>query len=224
MKTIIIIPYRNRQSHLDYWLKNTYPLIKNTVPNLEVIVVEQMTGKKFNRGATLNIGFLYYDNSEYDYITQDVDVNPIDPEIIAQYGKNVLDNIFLSIYSDSRTLGGIIKFKGALFKKINGFPNDYWGWGHEDKDLSNRAEFYNYSTERNIRFQDKDKDNKLKIFQDNHKREECGKWSFAYRMWNYAPKDKKLHYIKNNGLSTLKYKVLSEEILMEGVKKILVDI
>ena len=28
MKTIIIIPYRNRESHLRYWLKNTYPLIK----------------------------------------------------------------------------------------------------------------------------------------------------------------------------------------------------
>ena len=224
MKTVIIIPYRNRQSHLDYWLKNSYPLIKNVVPNLEVIVVEQITGKPFNRGATLNIGYLYYDNPEYYYITQDVDVNPIDSKIIDQYGENVVNDTFLSIYSDGFTLGGIIKFKGDVFKKINGFPNNYWGWGHEDKDLSNRAEFYNYAIERNVRFDDKERDKKLNIFQDNHNREDCGKWSLAYRIWNYVPKQKKLYYIKNNGLSTLKYKVLSEVILMEGVKKILVDI
>jgi len=42
MKTIIIIPYRDRVSHLSYWLKNTYPLLKNVIEDLEVIVVEHL--------------------------------------------------------------------------------------------------------------------------------------------------------------------------------------
>ena len=25
------------------------------------------------------------------------------------------------------------------FNKINGYPNDYWGWGGEDVDLQHRA-------------------------------------------------------------------------------------
>ena len=29
---------------------------------MEIIIVEQQKGKKFNRGATINIGYLYYNN------------------------------------------------------------------------------------------------------------------------------------------------------------------
>ena len=28
-------------------------------------------------------------------------------------------------------------------QKINGFPNNFWGWGTEDTALQKRAEFYN---------------------------------------------------------------------------------
>ena len=224
MKTVIIIPYRNRETHLNYWLENTYPLIKKAVPNVEVIVVEQTEGKKFNRGATINIGYLYYNNDENSYITQDVDVNPINDEIINLYGEDVENNKFFGIYSDGRTLGGIVKFTGSTFKRVNGFPNDYWGWGHEDKDLSNRAEFYNCLIERKIKFEDSDKSKYLNIFQDNHIREDCGKWGLAYGIWDRVPDDQKKSYIESNGLSSLQYKVINEVVLMENVKKITVEI
>ena len=224
MKTVIIIPYRNRETHLNYWLENTYPLIKKAVPNVEVIVVEQTEGKKFNRGATINIGYLYYNNDENSYITQDVDVNPINDEIINLYGEDVKNDKFLGIYSDGRTLGGIVKFTGSTFKRVNGFPNDYWGWGHEDKDLSNRAEFYNCLIERKITFEDSDKSKYLNIFQDNHVREDCGKWGLAYGIWDRVPDDQKKSYIESNGLSSLQYKVINEVVLMENVKKITVEI
>mgnify|MGYP004005748001 CR=1 FL=1 len=224
MKTVIIIPYRNRETHLNYWLENTYPLIKKAVPNVEVIVVEQTEGKKFNRGATINIGYLHYNNDENSYITQDVDVNPINDEIINLYGEDVKNDKFLGIYSDGRTLGGIVKFTGSTFKRVNGFPNDYWGWGHEDKDLSNRAEFYNCLIERKIKFEDSDKSKYLNIFQDNHVREDCGKWGLAYGIWDRVPDDQKKSYIESNGLSSLQYKVINEVVLMENVKKITVEI
>ena len=224
MKTIIIIPYRDRASHLKYWLKNTYPLIKKVIPDVEVIVVEQTEGKKFNRGATINIGYLYYNNEEYSYITQDVDVNPIDDKTINLYGKNVEHDTFLGIYSDGQTLGGIVKCTGTTFKKVNGFPNDYWGWGHEDKDILNRANFYNCKIVRNIKFTDVDKHRKLKIFEENHNRQENKKYWFAYQILPNLNANAKKTYIENNGLTTLHYKVLSEEKLMHGVKKITVEL
>ena len=51
------------------------------------------------------------------------------------------DNNIIGIYtSKHNTLGGIIKFTTNNFEKINGFPNNFWGWGVEDKALQNRVD------------------------------------------------------------------------------------
>lgn len=34
--------------------------------------------------------------------------------------------------------GGVSGMMVKQFKKINGFPNGFWGWGGEDDDLWNR--------------------------------------------------------------------------------------
>jgi len=224
MKTVLIIPYRDRESHLEYFLKESWSVISKDNSDMEIIVVEQTKGKKFNRGKVINVGYKYYDEKGNDYITQDVDVNPIKKEIIDMYKEKIEENVFMGIYSDGRTLGGIVKFKGSTFEKVNGFPNDYWGWGHEDKDLSNRAEHYKCKIERKIKYEDKDKGEYLKIFEDNHVREDCGKWGLAYGVWDKVAKEEQERYIENNGLSTLNYTIVSEEKLMNNVKKITVEI
>jgi len=225
MKTILIIPYRDRVNHLMYFLNNSLPKLVEAIPNLEVIVVEQTHGKRFNRGATINIGYDYYKNDDYYYITQDVDVNPQIPEAINFYANEVKDNKFLGIYSDGDTLGGIVKFLGSTFSKTNGFPNDYWGWGHEDKELENRARHFNCEIEKLITFHEFDRKKKyFKIFEDNHIREECGKWHDAYANFDRHSKDVQNINIKNNGLTTLKYKIIKESILKPNVKKIKVEI
>lgn len=35
-------------------------------------------------------------------------------------------------------LGGVSALRPAHFLKINGFPNTYWGWDREDKDIAAR--------------------------------------------------------------------------------------
>lgn len=49
-ENIIAIPFRNRDKHLDYFVKNTVPLLQEHLPNSKVVVVEQNEGKIFNRG------------------------------------------------------------------------------------------------------------------------------------------------------------------------------
>lgn len=225
MKTVLIIPYRNRESHLKHFLENSFPKLKTVLPQLEVIVVEQTEGKKFNRGATINIGYDYYKEDSYDYITQDVDVNPIIQEAVDFYKKEVEQDSFLGIYSDGKTLGGVVKFKGETFKKVNGFPNDYWGWGHEDKELQNRAEHFKCKIEKIIKFQEHElKAKYFQIFQDNHVREDSGKWFTAYRQFNVNVENVQYNTIMTNGLSTLKYTVVEEKELQPDVKKITVEI
>ena len=119
MKNIIIIPYRERQEHLNYWIKHSYPKLNNTLENLEVIIVEQCKDDKlFNRGKIINIGFHYYNNDEYNYFTHDVDINPISENIIKIYNRHINhDEIREFIHLVIILLGGIIKFKGSTFKK-----------------------------------------------------------------------------------------------------------
>lgn len=35
--------------------------------------------------------------------------------------------------------GGVSGLSKKQFLKINGFPNEYWGWGGEDDDIYNRS-------------------------------------------------------------------------------------
>ena len=36
---IIIIPFRNRDTHLEYFINNTVPLIQKYLPNSKVVVI-----------------------------------------------------------------------------------------------------------------------------------------------------------------------------------------
>ena len=40
------------------------------------------------------------------------------------------------------------------FSLINGFPNNFWGWGEEDKALQNRAEAFGIEIKKNELMQD----------------------------------------------------------------------
>ena len=225
MKTILIIPYRDRNKHLEYFLKNSYPILSKKNNNLEILIVEQNFGKKFNRGLMINIGYHYYNNEDYYYITQDVDVNPILEESFDMYNYNLKKNEIYAIYSDENTLGGLVKFKGSDYKNINGFPNDFWGWGCEDKELLNRAEFKNITIKRSIGFHDiKIREKYFLIFQDNHLRERNDKYSESYILWHRLTNDQKNIKLQINGLTNLNYKIISEENLFNNVKKIKVEV
>lgn len=132
-KLSIIIPYRNRAQHLAQFLKHYRPKF----PDAEFLVIEQSINKQFNRGLIKNIGAL---QSQADYfIFHDVDMlvqgpadysYPENPTHLAtkasQFGwKMPHENYF----------GGVVSFNRADFEKINGYSNQFWGWGGEDDSL-----------------------------------------------------------------------------------------
>ena len=224
MRNTILVPYRNRDRDLKYFLENSYPLLKKNMDNLKIVVIEQVDGKPFNRGKTLNIGF----NESYSdyYFTHVVDTNPMEETIKSIYIKGVEEDHIMGIYTSCcDTLGGIIKLRKSSFEKINGFPNNFWGWGCEDKDLQNRVEFRKLKVTKNILNDNPQKDKYFKIFKDQG---DCDNRMpnhiFVYDLWKNIPYEKKEKYITNNGLSNLEYKVIKDEMIMEDVRKILVDI
>ena len=75
----IIVPYRNRYTHLDKFTKHITEYLENKDINYKVIIVEQDDAKLFNRGMLLNIGYYYAKKIRCDYVVfHDIDMLPID--------------------------------------------------------------------------------------------------------------------------------------------------
>jgi predicted glycosyltransferase involved in capsule biosynthesis len=129
----IIIPYRNRASHLAQFLKH-YRL---RLPKAEFLVIEQSIHKPFNRGLIKNIGAL---NSQADYfIFHDVDMlvqgkadysYPEHPTHLATHASQ-----FGWKMPQDKYFGGVVAFNRSDFEKTNGYSNQFVGWGGEDDSL-----------------------------------------------------------------------------------------
>lgn len=225
---IILIPYRNREEHLKYFIENSYPILKKILKKVQIIIVEQTSDKLFNRGKLLNIGFHEYKNEAEYFFTHDVDLNPTIDTVKKFYTKNVKDNEIMGIYTSAcNTLGGIIKFKKEAYIKTNGFPNEIWGWGTEDKALQNRAEFKDINISKNILNNDPKKDEYFKIFNDVDDRIKVNmnkNWFLHYRLFEKLNSDEKEKQIMSDGLNNLTYKIRNIEEINKDIKKLTVEI
>uniref|UniRef100_A0A8C5TM64 Beta-1,4-galactosyltransferase 1 n=1 Tax=Malurus cyaneus samueli TaxID=2593467 RepID=A0A8C5TM64_9PASS len=79
-KVAIIIPFRNREEHLKYWLYYLHPVLQRQQLDYGVYVINQDGEEEFNRAKLLNIGFAEA-LKEYDYdcfVFSDVDLIPMD--------------------------------------------------------------------------------------------------------------------------------------------------
>jgi len=139
----IIIPYRDRFEHLQSFKKVIIPYLNERGIDFELIVIEQDDGKAFNRGKLLNVGFIYAKKSKCDYVVfHDVDMIPEDvdytySEVPIQMATTFIGETNRIVFDEY--FGGVTMFPVDMFEHINGYSNDYWGWGYEDTDLLHRC-------------------------------------------------------------------------------------
>lgn len=227
-ENIIIIPYRNRKEHLDLFIKDVIPLFEKYLKPFKVVVIEQEEGKLFNRGMLLNIGFNEYKDKSRFFFTHDVDIYPIEKCIKELYTKQEENNIVGIYTSQCNTLGGIIKFTSNNFQKLNGFPNNFWGWGVEDKALQNRVEYMKIKVNKNILSNNSNRFDYFNIkndVNDRHMDEFFNdKTHFEYDIFNTLIDSIKFKYITQSGLNNLNYKIISRETINEFCEIIKVSI
>ena len=123
-----------------------------------VVFVEQSDdGQLFNRGKLLNIGYRIAHSSKLwrqcttgaahdrgmiefvSIVTHDVDMLPVSPNRPMHYAPtSEIRHLASAVDQYHRRLpyeeyfGGVLSMPDEHWRKINGFPNDFWGWGSED--------------------------------------------------------------------------------------------
>ncbi|CAO2580439.1 Beta-1,4-galactosyltransferase 1 [Lemmus lemmus] len=152
-KVAIIIPFRNRQEHLKYWLYYLHPVLQRQQLDYGIYVINQAGETMFNRAKLLNIGFQEA-LKDYDYncfVFSDVDLIPMDDHnayrCFAQprHISVAMDKFGFSL-PYVQYFGGVSALSKQQFLAINGFPNNYWGWGGEDDDIFNRSRPVSYDS------------------------------------------------------------------------------
>jgi len=166
-KYSIIIPYRNREPHLEVLLPRLQEVFNNK--DYEIIVSEQNDLDNFNLANTQNIAAQYATGNiivlhQVDYYpTDDVSYEIQDqPVLPARCGIFVNPDFTKRSYHDipggyrqwesgidENFYGGVVIMRKKHWDDINGINPLYKGWGNEDEDLRERFKWAGYTPVRN---------------------------------------------------------------------------
>ncbi|XP_069778666.1 beta-1,4-galactosyltransferase 6 isoform X2 [Narcine bancroftii] len=154
-KVAILIPFRNRHEHLPILFRHLIPMLQRQHVQFGFYVIEQAGNFPFNRAMLFNVGFVEaMKDLEWDcLIFHDVDHIPESDR--NYYGCGQMPRHFASkldkymyILPYNEFFGGVSGLTVEQFRKINGFPNAFWGWGGEDDDLWRRVLYAGYNVTR----------------------------------------------------------------------------
>lgn len=142
---VILVPFREQTvQKRSEQLKKFCSHMKRWHPDWPIVIIEQSDdGKKFNRGALLNIGTRYAQRMGAQYVVyHDVDLIPLSsivPFYTAFPEQPIhVGGIYKGKYSGDSFIGQALSISMKDARKINGFPNMFWGWGGEDDAMRNR--------------------------------------------------------------------------------------
>ncbi len=209
-KLAIVVPYRNREEHLRMFLPHMKKYLADQKIDNTIYIIEQEQGKPFNRAKLLNIGFLEADKSCDYFVMHDVDMLPqnVDyayqelPTHLAAAASQFNYNLPYDGY-----FGGVTMFSRNSMVKVNGYSNEYWGWGAEDDDVLYRCHLAGLRVQRQspgiLKSLNHDRHIDEQDYRKNMER--------IREMWS-----KKLNW-ENEGLNSCKYSVLDRNETPERV-------
>lgn len=144
-KVAIIIPYRDRVQHLQYFVEYMHPILQRQQLDYQIFIINQAGQGKFNRAKLMNIGFLesiklYPFNC---FAFHDVDLILEDDRSLywcSDRPRHLSAGVdkFNYVLPYSSIFGGVTLLSKKHMESINGFSNEFWGWGGEDDDVYNR--------------------------------------------------------------------------------------
>jgi hypothetical protein len=145
MLPTLLVPFRQQvEQERGEHLKKFVSHMSRYHPDWTVLIIEQSNdNKKFNRGALLNIGTKYAEKAGASYIIyHDVDLIPLSP-LVKYYTAFPEEPIHIGTaykdkYANDTFIGQALSISLKDAKKINGFPNQFWGWGGEDDAMYRR--------------------------------------------------------------------------------------
>jgi len=139
-KIAVLFPYREQiEQERSLQLKNTldyYNKLNNS--DIDMYIIEQGNNKPFNRGVLLNAGHDIIKKSNIDYYNEvhhDIDIQPDETLIKYFYSDNVIAG---KQKKDPHFFGTLSVLPLDVMDKVNGYSNNFWGWGKEDDNLSLR--------------------------------------------------------------------------------------
>ena len=144
-RVAILIPYKNRESHLATFLKFMHPLLQTQNIEYNILVINQTGDAPFMRGLLFNAGVLESSSvlsfNPDCFILHDVDHIPEKQALLYRCSEQgvfhlaqAVDRFDYNLFMYEYT-GGVSAMKREQYEIINGFSNLYMGWGCEDEDL-----------------------------------------------------------------------------------------
>ena len=233
----IIISFREREEQLRYLLYYLFPLLQKQKHKFSIYVIEQdfpETMKKsedstvekalFNRAKLFNIGYIeaLKDNPNFNCFTfQDVDLIAENENVTyacnekhPRHLSSSINKFDYKILPNPKMFGGVSQMTDEQFKKVNGYSNNFWGWGGEDDQMFKRLNAAGYELIR--------PGLESRWYMIPHEHESANKANPNRRSMvkKSGPSD-----WKEDGLSSLEYKVLKKEVSVGSLyTKISVDI
>ncbi|MGH0124658.1 UNVERIFIED_CONTAM: hypothetical protein FKN15_036731 [Acipenser sinensis] len=145
--TALIVPYRNRPAHLRTLLYHIHPFLQRQQLHYRVYIIHQAGNSTFNRAKLLNVGVreALRDEDWGCLFLHDVDLLPENDR--NHYVCDPRNPKHVSVAMDKfgyrlpypQYFGGVSALTPDQYLKMNGFPNQYWGWGGEDDDIATRV-------------------------------------------------------------------------------------
>ena len=144
-KLAIIVPYRDRQEHLDVFVPHMHEFLKDKGIDYTIFIAEQTDNRPFNYGKLCNVVTKEIGKSYTYFAFHDIDMLPMNDECDYGYPDSPTHLANKVEAHDNKLpypqyFGGVVLINREDFARANGYSNEYWGYGFEDLDLLYRLQ------------------------------------------------------------------------------------